>query len=119
MANEVHLTGAEYKRFYLDPMIWGAGDGTTWIEDETLHVNSVQVDPVAFDVAELDDDAIVRISSGYLVNPTKGVPEDYVQAIRLWIGKRSTRRVVLEIAAEKVPELLAAAAALGAKEAQG
>lgn len=115
---EVNVTGAEYKRFYSDPIIWGADDGTTYIEEDEVTVDSVPIDPATFNPRELADASIVKVTGGYLVNPPPGVPEDYVKAIKFWLRKQSTRQVLFEIAAEKLPELIAAAKALGAKEVE-
>lgn len=112
----VSLIGAEFKRFYTDASIWGDDDGSTYVEDETITVDSVEVDPSTFDFANVADVAIVKIEGGYLANPPQGVPEDYVKAIKHWLRKQSMRQVVLEVPADKLEALINAAKALGAKE---
>lgn len=111
----VTLTGAEMKRFYEDPAIWGTKTGDTWYEEAAYKINDVEQGDDSFDITTLSDDDVVTVSGGYIVNAPPKVPEDYVKAIRYWLKLQSTRQVLVEAPADKLQEILQAVRAAGGK----
>lgn len=111
----VKLTGAEAKRFYKDRTVWGADDGSTWVEEEAVEVDGVEVAADSFDPDSITDTAVVKITGGYLVNPPDGVNDDYVTTLRAWLRKQSARQILVEAPADKLEEITKAIKALGGK----
>ena len=85
-----NLTGAEFKRFYTDPLVWGVEDArsssnATYVDDLLLKVDGVETDDC--DPDTLADSVEVEILSGYFVHPQKGVPDDFAAAAAWWKGR--------------------------------
>ena len=112
------LTGAEFKRFYDDPIVWGVEDSrtrsdATYVDDLLITIDGIETED--FEPERISDGAEVEILSGYLVHPQKGVPEDFAAAAVWWKRRSSMVLVVAEIDRSKLDALLAAIKGAGGK----
>lgn len=84
-------TGADFKRFYLDPDFWS---GSAYHDDANILVDGVDQDG-GVDVSVLADNAVVEIDGGYVCglendNPTL---EEY---FKRWLKKQKIASMLVE-----------------------
>ena len=113
-----NLTGAEFKRFYTDPLVWGVEDArsssnATYVDDLRLKVVGVETDDC--DPDTLADSVEVEILSGYFVHPQKGVPDDFAAAAAWWKRRSAIVVVVAEVDRNKLDTVVAATKAAGGR----
>lgn len=114
----LNISGADMKRFWSDKAIWGEEGSGTYVDDTSFVVDGVvhgQSDSTALEIETLPDTAVVQITSGYLVDAPKGVPEDLVKAFKFWLKRQTMRSAVVEVPIEKMDELKRLLASLGGK----
>jgi hypothetical protein len=111
----IKISGADFKRFYNDPAIWGGEKSDTYLDDDHVTINGKEFPEDADIIDIIKDDDVLVVSSGYLANPQSGVPEDYVAAIRWWLRRQKLRTMVVEYEESKREQVLAALKAAGAK----
>ena len=103
----IELSGRDWKDFSTSKEVWS--EETHW-DDTLLFVDGEKVEDDASDVA---DEAIVRVESGYLVDPVAGAPEDLVDCIEWWLARQNTVSLVVRVGAGSVEAVRAAVEALG------
>jgi hypothetical protein len=107
----VKLSGAEFRRFFDDPAVWGR---ETYYEDAVLRVNGRDVDSWPdFDHQKVADCDVVTFQGGFLANAPQGVPEALEACVRWWVRRQNLRQLVIEVPAHKLPAVREALAALG------
>lgn len=104
----VELSGADWKAFCSSPEAFA--EDTSW-DNTLIFVDGAQTEDDASDVA---DNAVVRVEGGYIERPVPGAPEDLVDCIEWWLGRRDSIAVVVRVSKSRLEELRAAAEALGA-----
>lgn len=106
----ITMTGAEFKRFYAEPLIWT--DDVSW-DDTLILVSGSNSDDNDIDLATVDDGAKIEIDNGYLINPPAGVPEDLQDAITWWREKQTTTDLLIRVPNEKLEAVREALKLLG------
>lgn len=106
----VRLSGAEFKRFYADPAVWGAN---TYQDDALIRVDGVNALDAEINLSEVADAALVEIETGEVVNGLPGVPEDLVDAVDWWRARQTTVQYLVPVPQEQVEAFQAALRVLG------
>lgn len=104
-------TGAEFKKFYSDPVFWKDG---VWHDDEVVLVDGVAQDDL--DPGKIPDASKVVIECGVVFlndEDIEGVELDTY--FRRWLTVQTTRSLVVEFSAEKLDAVVAAIKAAGGK----
>lgn len=104
-------TGAEFKKFYSDPVFWPDG---VWHDDEVVLVDGVAQDDLDPDM--IPDASKVVIECGVVFlhdDDGEGVALDTY--FRRWLKVQTTRSLVVEVSAEKLDAVVAAIKAAGGK----
>lgn len=113
----IKLSGAEFKRFYSDRAIWGDEGSDTYVDDDAYIIDGLprSAEDEDFNPEDIADAAVVEVTTGYLAHAPKGIPDDYVAAIRKWLRQQKARSILVEIDASKLDALKAAIKAAGGK----
>lgn len=102
------VMGAEFKRFFADPAVWGPD---TYWDDGTICVNN---DPQAsLEADSISDDAIVEIDGGELFRPPPGVPADLEDCFEWWRARQTGAFCVVHVPHDKREAFRAALVELG------
>lgn len=108
-------TGAEFKRFYADPLAWPED---RYHDDTVIRVNG-EVAENGVDVHTMADDAVVLIEHGYVLDAdgreVGPLPEHFAN----WRKTQRTTQLVVECPLEKVEAVRAAVLAAGGVVRQG
>lgn len=104
----IKLTGAEWKRFYVDTSVWG--DDTYW-DDGFIEVDGKEFPDIAGD--NVSDTAVVHVHNGYICDGLPGVPDDLIDAIAWWQERQSNLHFHIAVPKDKVEAVQAALEALG------
>lgn len=110
----VTMLGAEFKRFYTDPMVW---TNDTYHDDALILVDGVNASDADIDLSAVADTAKVTIESGVIGDAPPGVPEDLIDAIQWWRTRQSTCQYVVTLPKEKAEAFEACVASLGLQDA--
>lgn len=105
------MTGAEFKRFYNDPLSWPEG---TWYEDGVITVDGVEQEEIHED--KISDTAKVVIVCGVVFlnqDDREGVAFDTY--FRRWLKMQTMRQLVVQVDASKLDAVVAAVKAAGGK----
>lgn len=107
-----HTTGAEFKRFYADPVFW---PGDAWHEDVTFLVDGKEAGDR--DMSAVEDSAKISIDGGIVLGlPLERGDEPSVEThFKRWRKLQTTKTLVVEIGASKLEALLSAVKAAGGK----
>ena len=109
----VKTTGAEFKRFYDDPAVWGSGDDAGYLEDEVVEVDGVEQDDAA-DLSAVADGAVIKIIDGYICS-SDGKAVSFEQAFKKWRKSQSVVSLVVECDKVNLENVLAAIKKAGGK----
>ena len=104
------MTGAEFKRFYADPSIWGED---TFHDDVLILVDGVNASDADIDLSQLPDSAKVDVASGEILEGMPGVPEDLVEAVQWWRERQVSVECVVTVPKEQMAAFEAALAGVG------
>jgi hypothetical protein len=115
-------TGAEFKRFYIDPKYWppeasqASSEDNVWHEDATILVNGEETGPTT-DLMAMPDSADVRIEGGIVLGPRwKNDDEPSFETyFKRWRKEQATKSFVVECDDSKLEAVLAAIKAAGGK----
>jgi hypothetical protein len=106
-------TGAELKKFYIDPIFWPAG---AYHEDVEITVNGVVMSDGG--IAELADSAKITVSGGVVFDLPGIDSEDapsFVSHFKSWRKLQHTAFMAVECPQEKLDAVIAAIVAAGGK----
>lgn len=106
----VKMMGAEFKRFYADPSVWGEA---TFHEDYEIlvdGVNSIQAD---IDLSTVSDVALVEIKSGEIVEGLPGVPCDLLAAVVWWRSRQVSVQYVVTVSKDRMAAFESALSEIG------
>jgi len=109
----VQLSGRDWKVFSQCKSVWA--EHTHW-DDTLIFVDGGHVEDEAADAA---DDAVIRVETGFLLDPVEGAPEDLVDCIEWWLAKQSTVRMVVEVPKGEEHAMMAAVLAAGGRVIAG
>lgn len=110
----VRMLGAEFKRFYADPEIWGED---TFHEDVLILVDGSNATDSGIDLSEVSDSAIVEIKCGDIVEGLPGVPDDIADAAIWWRGRQDSVQYAVMVPKSKVAAFEEAMAGIDLKDA--
>lgn len=108
MSKSVKLSGADWKRFYNDPAVWG--DETHW-DDGFIKVDGKHFEDI--NGTNVADSAEVEVLSGYILEGLPGVPDDLIECIEWWLKRQTHQTLVAEVPKDKIGAATAALRALG------
>lgn len=102
------VSGADFKRFYDSPIVWGS-DATRAISSAETYVEGMEllVDGRQYggDVPDIGDTSSVQLLSGEIYNSQPGCPNDFREAFAWWLRKQSKVSVVVEVDFARLVEL--------------
>lgn len=107
----VKTTGAEFKRYYNDPVFWPEG---AWRDDDVILVDGVEQEDI--DVDKIPDAAKVTIEAGVVfksVSDDEGV--NMGTHFRRWLKAQTLRTVLVEVDSTKFEAVVAAIKAAGGR----
>ncbi len=107
----VKTTGAEFKRYYEDPVAWPSGQ---WHDCDIIEVDGVHNED-GVDPGSLDDGASVVIRSGYVIGNDGESIGSLESHFKKWRKNQNTSTLVIECPKEKADEIRALIAKSGAK----
>lgn len=112
----VKTHGAEYKKFLDDPIFWPEA---AWMEDETLTVDGVEVDPCDFDPLLVGDTVAITIQGGCVYLDNNGLLLDKSVSLethfKRWRKTQDVTRILVEITQDKAQALKDAIKTAGGK----
>ena len=104
----IKTIGAEFKRFYDDETAWPDG---AWHEDELLLVNGDEWED--WDIAEIPDNAIVKLSGGAVFDLPNGGEPSLELHFRRWRKRQTLTTILVECDLAKLDAIKAAIKAAG------
>jgi len=107
----VKTTGSLFKKFYDDPSVWLDG----YYHDDTVITVDGKLDEGDIDLAEVQDAAVVVVSSGWIINADGAAVVDFGAALKRWLKKQDTVSLVVECDASVLEAVKAAIKAAGGK----
>lgn len=110
----INMTGAEFKRFYADPAVWG---DDTFHDDVLILVDGVSATDAGIDLSAVQDMASVEIESGEILEGLPGVPIDMVDAVVWWRARQVSVQCVVAVPKEQMAAFEAALASIGLQSA--
>lgn len=108
----VRMTGAEFKRFYSDPLVW---KDDTYTDDVLVLVDGANSSEADIDLSEVADTALVEIHRGEIAEGVPGVPIDMADAALWWRERQANVHFNVAVPRNQVDAFKAALAALGLK----
>jgi len=103
-------TGAEFKRYYTDPVAWPEG----WWHDDT-YITVDGVDYSENDLTTMPDEAVVKIESGYVVCGDSGDTMSMDAHFRKWRKAQNTTVLMVTVDNDKLEAVKEAIKAAGGK----
>lgn len=110
----VTMTGAEFKRFYEDPAVWG---DETFHDDVLILVDGVNASDADIELSTVSDLARIDIESGEILEGLPGVPDDMADAVTWWRARQVSVQCVVTVPREKMAAFEAALAGIGLQSA--
>lgn len=102
----VKTNGAQFKRFYEDPSVWGEKgwcDATEYEIDGKLFGDDQDLI-----VEEILDQSVVKIISGVIFDgPNDGDEADMISAFKKWAKAQSRTNLVIEVEKTRLDEVIA------------
>lgn len=89
------ISGAQFKQFYFceDAQVWPED---AYVEDMTLSINGADAQEVE-DVSTIEDTALVKVSSGWIVSLDNVKPVSLAKALERWLSRQSTATLVVTV----------------------
>lgn len=96
----IKTNGAEFKKFYNDPLVWVNG---CYHDDVAFKVNGVSVVNVTENLKDTD---IIEIDGGFIVTD-EDITEDFEKTFLVWQKAQTAVIVTVQIPKDKVADLKA------------
>ncbi|MFN9470921.1 hypothetical protein [Acidovorax sp.] len=109
------MIGAEFKRFYSDPIVWGPD---TFHDDILIRVDGANAIDSDIDLSSVPDTAVVEIEYGEIGEGLPGVPDDIADAANWWRERQSSVQYLVNVPRTQVETFEATLANLGLEFAQ-
>lgn len=102
------MSGAEFKRFYKDPAVWGPD---TYWDDALISVDGDA--EASLDDESVSDTAVVEIDGGELYKHLAGVPVDLEDCVDWWRARQRSAMFSVQVPNDKIEAFRSALAELG------
>lgn len=106
----IKMLGAEFKRFYSDPIVWAPD---TFHDDVLILVDGANASDKDIDLATVSDTATVVIESGEILDGLPGVPDDIADAAIWWRARQTSADYVVSVPHSQREAFEAALASVG------
>ncbi len=107
----VKTNGAEFKRYYSDPIAWPDG---AWHDDEIIIVDGKEADDHDIDLTAVADRAAISIEGGGLYDHPAG-DISMETHFKRWRKAQTTEAIVIEFDKSRRDAIIAAVKAAGGK----
>lgn len=107
----IKTTGKDFKRFYDDPSVWLDG----YYHDDTVITVDGKLDEGDIDLAEIEDAAVVVVSSGWIINADGDAVVALGVALKRWLKKQDAVSFTVECSPSELEAVKAAIKAAGGK----